>query len=69
MCVCVCVCVCEGERERVCAGRKKKNEQTWFSKEKGALGQEREKISSKGKFLNLKVLKFWLLIGKVSSHF
>jgi hypothetical protein len=53
----------------VCCKETKKKEQTWFFKEKEAFGQERKNKFKLGKFVNLKVLKLWLLLGKVPSHF
>jgi hypothetical protein len=53
----------------VCCKKTKKKEQTCFLKEKEAFGQERKNKFKQGKFLNLKVLRLWLLLGKVPSHF
>jgi hypothetical protein len=53
-------CVLEGE---------KKIEQNLLFKEKESFGQERKNQFKQGKFFNSKVLKLWVLLGKVPSHF
>jgi len=53
-------CVLEGE---------KKIEQNLLFKEKEPFGQEWKNQFKQGKFFNSKVLKLWVLLGKVPSHF
>ena len=53
-------CVLEGE---------KKIEQNLLFKEKEPFGHERKNQFKQGKFFNSKVLKLWVLLGKVPSHF
>jgi hypothetical protein len=53
-------CVLEGE---------KKIEQNLFFKEKEPFDKERKNQFKQGKFFNSKVLKFWVLLDKVPSHF
>jgi len=66
MCVCVCVC---GKKELSVCGKEKKGGTNLIFQREGSTRQGEGKKSSKGKFLNLKVLKLWLLLGKVPSHF
>jgi hypothetical protein len=56
-------------RVQVSVCYKETKKKTCFFKEKEAFGQERKNKFKQGKFLNLKVLKLWLLLGKMSSHF
>ena len=54
----------------VCGTKEKKMNELDFQRKRELLArEEREKKSSRGKFLNLKVLKFWLLLGKIPSYF
>jgi hypothetical protein len=54
----------------VCGTKEKKMNELDFRRKRELLARkEREKKSSRGKFLNLKVLKFWLLLGKVLLYF
>ena len=46
----------------------KKKTNLLFQRE-GSIRQERKNKFKQGKFLNLKVLKLWLLLGNMSSHF
>ena len=53
----------------VCWKEKKKIEQNLFFKEKESFDKERKNQFKQGKFFNSKVLKFWVLLDKVPSHF
>jgi hypothetical protein len=52
--------------ECVLEGKKKQN--LLFQRERSIRPGEEKQIQAR-KIINSKVLKFWLLLGKVSSHF
>jgi len=53
----------------VCAGRRKKNRTKLAFQRERAIRPGGKNQFKQGKFFNSKVLKLWILLGKVPSHF